>query len=73
VICDGLVRTLGIKDDEEWRRAAAISFDVKGKQYDYEPSLLVAFDESLGRHFGDLPDVAGHREALVRSHRLSGE
>ena len=73
VICDGLVRTLGIKDDEEWRRAAAISFDVKGKQYDYEPSLLVAFDESLGRHFGDLPDVAGHLEALVRSRRLSGE
>jgi hypothetical protein len=73
VICDGLVRALGIKDDEEWRRAVAISFDVKGKQYDYEPSLLVAFDASLSRHFGDLPDVAGHLEALVRSHRPSGE
>jgi hypothetical protein len=73
VICDGLVRVLGLKDDEEWRKAADATFDVRQKRYQYAPSLLLAFDQSIERHFDGLPEVAERVVTLVKSRSQAEE
>jgi hypothetical protein len=72
-ICDGLVRTLGIDDDLEWRDAVGVAFEVKGTRYRYAPSLLLAFDESVTRHFEGLSEIAGRITTLVTSHKQPDE
>jgi hypothetical protein len=66
VICDGLVRTFAISDDDEWRRTVEANFVLTGKHYSYEPELVAAFETSVQTHLSDLPELADRVTRLVR-------
>jgi hypothetical protein len=73
MICDGLVRTLGISNDKEWRDDVSVAFKVRSKGHQPEPGLRAAFDESIRQHFDGLPEVAGRIVALVNSSSAAGD
>jgi hypothetical protein len=66
-ICDGLIRTLELDDDPQWREAFVTAFDVQGTEYEPSSEIYASFDESVRRHLGDLPDVAKRISELVYS------
>jgi hypothetical protein len=64
-IANGLVKTLELSDDPQWRDAMVDAFEVQGTKYDWAPELYKAFDDSVSRYLGDLPDVAKRISELV--------
>jgi hypothetical protein len=66
-IADGLVRTLELSEDAQWRQALMTAFDIRGEKYEWPPELLDAFDQSVGRHLAEQPDVARKISELVHS------
>lgn len=66
-ISDGLVRTLELSEDPQWRDAVVTAFDVRGEKYKWTSELLDIFDESVRRYLAELPDIARRISELVYS------
>ena len=65
-IADGLVRTLELSDDAEWREALNTVFTISGEQYEYPAELYEVFDDSVRQYLAALPDIAKRVSELVR-------
>ncbi len=65
-ICTGLSGLLELSDDDQWRQAVRVAFDVKGRDYQHHDDMYETFEMSLTKYFGDLPEVASRLRSLVK-------
>lgn len=66
-IADGLIRTLCLGEDPQWRSALTTAFAIQRSQYEYPSEIREAFNESVRHHLAELPEVAERLDGLVRS------
>ena len=64
-ISDGLVRTLELSEDPQWRDELVTAFDVQGMKYEWTSELYDTFNKSVRLYLAELPDVARRISELV--------
>ena len=64
-IADGLIECLELEDDQQWRAAVDVAFDVRTVPYEHEPEMYATFQRSVDRWYADLPKVAERMKAIV--------